>query len=214
MVKELNVIRSHVFSPPYLGPTNLFSLPEFTHKNAPNLESMPIPVNINNKIPVSITESDDDEDDEDVSDDDDEDDDVSDDDDDDDVPKEDSSIIIDQSINSDFGVDSTIISEDVKLINIENIDNIDNIETDGSNKQEVLLSSSASPIYVDKLENNEFVPYSVESSSNTVEETSREIYRKMNIHTLKALVISKGLTSDPSKMKKPELLKLLDSLHE
>lgn len=42
-------------------------------------------------------------------------------------------------------------------------------------------------------------------------ETTKEIYRKMNLHGLKSLVITKGLSSDPSKMKKQELINLLES---
>jgi hypothetical protein len=38
-----------------------------------------------------------------------------------------------------------------------------------------------------------------------------EIYRKMNIQALKTHVITKGLCSDPSKMKKGELLKLIET---
>ena len=48
------------------------------------------------------------------------------------------------------------------------------------------------------------------TESNTIE-TSKEIYRKMTLSALKSLVISKGLASDPSKMKKNDLLKLLES---
>jgi hypothetical protein len=48
-------------------------------------------------------------------------------------------------------------------------------------------------------------------SESTSADISREVYRKMNLQTLKTLVITKGLCSDPSKMKKPELLKLLES---
>jgi len=45
-------------------------------------------------------------------------------------------------------------------------------------------------------------------------ETSKEIYRKMTLQALKGLVITKGLCSDPSKMKKNDLLKLLESNDE
>ena len=39
---------------------------------------------------------------------------------------------------------------------------------------------------------------------------NHEIYRKMHLQDLKALVVSKGLTLDASKMKKNELLKLFE----
>ena len=38
---------------------------------------------------------------------------------------------------------------------------------------------------------------------------SPETYKRMGLTDLKKLVISKGLCSDPSKMKKPELIKML-----
>jgi hypothetical protein len=44
-----------------------------------------------------------------------------------------------------------------------------------------------------------------------VEKTStKELYKKMTLSNLKATVVSKGLSSDPSKMKKNDLLKLLE----
>jgi hypothetical protein len=54
---------------------------------------------------------------------------------------------------------------------------------------------------------------SVDTQNNVLPDISDtlSVYRKMNISTLKATVITKGLCSDPSKMKKHELLKLLDS---
>ena len=40
--------------------------------------------------------------------------------------------------------------------------------------------------------------------------SAKDLYKKMSLSNLKATVISKGLCSDPSKMKKNELLKLLE----
>ena len=37
------------------------------------------------------------------------------------------------------------------------------------------------------------------------------VYKKMNVYSLKALVIEKGLSSDPSALKKKELINLLKS---
>jgi hypothetical protein len=52
-----------------------------------------------------------------------------------------------------------------------------------------------------------------EQAENTfvIEKSSaKDLYKKMSLSNLKATVISKGLCSDPSKMKKTELLKLLE----
>jgi hypothetical protein len=40
--------------------------------------------------------------------------------------------------------------------------------------------------------------------------SAKDLYKKMSLSNLKATVISKGLCSDPSKMKKNDLLKLLE----
>ena len=45
-------------------------------------------------------------------------------------------------------------------------------------------------------------------------ESEKEIYKKMSLSALKTLVISKGLCSDASKLKKPDLLKLLENIEE
>ena len=63
------------------------------------------------------------------------------------------------------------------------------------------------PIVVRKVEDNS------EEIVDTilVEKTSsKDLYKKMNLSNLKATVIAKGLSSDPSKLKKNELLKLLE----
>ena len=43
------------------------------------------------------------------------------------------------------------------------------------------------------------------------ENEEKESYKKMNIHQLKSLVMAKGLASDASKMKKNELIRILES---
>ena len=45
-------------------------------------------------------------------------------------------------------------------------------------------------------------------------ESEKEVYKKMSLSALKTLVISKGLCSDASKLKKHELLKLLENIEE
>ena len=50
-----------------------------------------------------------------------------------------------------------------------------------------------------------------ESSIDTQSIDKKSVYKKMTVTTLKALVIEKGLNTDPSKLKKNELLQLLES---
>lgn len=93
-----------------------------------------------------------------------------------------------------------ISSEEIKLINVQdnqliNDENIviEKINNENENKNEK--------------ENEE----TNESNKNEKKELLMEMYRKMNIQSLKTFVITKGLTSDPSKMKKVDLLKLIEN---
>jgi hypothetical protein len=105
----------------------------------------------------------------------------------------------------------------VKIILLENTDNgmlselpdEMNYMSDNENESnvEILGLNDAEPFVVEKLEIKHLEKIYNEPSH---EEHSDDVYRKMNIQTLKALVITKGLCSDPSKMKKNELLKMLE----
>ena len=57
---------------------------------------------------------------------------------------------------------------------------------------------------------------SVEIVENKVQETVKEnlkdVYNKMTVQELKRIVITKGLCTDTSKLKKNELLKILDDI--
>ena len=173
---------------------------------------------INGKIKVSDEdfEDDDDEEDEDDEGDEDEDDDsqASDDDDDDDEDDENKMsplITIEEEplsnstikvINVDIG---DIIEADIVETEVES-ENLDGEE----NKLEPIELDDEEQIHVEKLdespalENNE--------PENDSKETSRDVYNKMSVSELKALVITKGLSSDPSKKKKNELLKMLEAV--
>lgn len=107
-------------------------------------------------------------------------------------------------------------NESVKIISVDIGDTIEVVESELMNDineeetpEEITDFSEPSELHVEKLEvelNNDAPP-----ASEPQVETSKEIYRKMTLQALKALVITKGLASDPSKMKKPELLKLLET---
>ena len=105
-------------------------------------------------------------------------------------------------INVDIG---DIIEADIVETEVES-ENLDGEE----NKLEPIELDDEEQIHVEKLdespalENNE--------PGNESKETSRDIYNKMSVSELKALVITKGLSSDPSKKKKNELLKMLESV--
>ena len=144
-----------------------------------------------------------------VSDDDDEDDEDEDEDDHDDIDDD------DDSDSEDEKPPLQITDNEVKIINVEMGDVIEIEEPEFAEENEYEEEAPLENIVLDNL-HVEKVDESVESESvattesNTIE-TSKEIYRKMTLSSLKSLVISKGLASDPSKMKKNDLLKLLDS---
>jgi len=115
----------------------------------------------------------------------------------------------------------------VKLINIEfgnNIEVSDNIteiyddnnetenETSNNDELNTTILEDTTDIIVEKIDiQDNHLDNNVNTEEHTQLENIKEIYRKMTLLQLKALVISKGLTSDSSKMRKPELLKLLES---
>jgi hypothetical protein len=102
----------------------------------------------------------------------------------------------------------SIISDNIKYVNVvhleqdvpyENIESIilNDIE-DITNEEHVNVKKIDIPIQ------------EMEIDETFVKPNLKEIYKKMNISTLKITVIEKGLCSDPSKLKKAELLKLLE----
>ena len=187
---------------------------------------------VDNNINVSELKTLDDEDEYDTSDyyedsaDDDTDDDTDDDIDDDEIIIEE---ITEKWLNkTDVEIDlPSVETENIKIINMD-IDEIVNIDEQAITPPEI--------IQVEKLENTDVELADVEDNENdrendrehdhdtdhnnnnginnsTIEQT-KEVYRKMNLHTLKTMVITKGLSSDPSKLKKPELIKLLETITE
>jgi hypothetical protein len=115
----------------------------------------------------------------------------------------------------------------VKLINIEfgnNIEVSDNIteiyddnndtenETNNNDELNSTILEDTCDIIVEKIDiNDNHLDNNVNTEEHTQIENIKEVYRKMTLLQLKSLVISKGLMSDSSKMRKPELLKLLES---
>lgn len=91
----------------------------------------------------------------------------------------------------------------IKVINVALNDTIQLSEVDDI----IDTESTNGNIVVEKINTNDS-----EIDNNDIQkEVKKEIYRKMTLTALKSIVIEKGLLSDPSKLKKPELLKLLES---
>ena len=161
---------------------------------------------INGKIKVSDEdfEEDDDEDEDDDEEDDDEEDEEEED---DDMPP---LITIEEEplSNSTIKVINVNIGDTIEAEILETEVESENLDGE-ENKLEPIEIDEDEQIHVEKLEESAALENS--ESENENKETSRDVYSKMSVSELKALVITKGLSSDPSKKKKNELLKMLES---
>lgn len=86
------------------------------------------------------------------------------------------------------------------------VDDMDDSDSDDSDKPIDLVAFE--PIVVEKLDVQHLEQVPAEAHE---EKAANEVYNKMSMQALKTLVITKGLSSDPSKMKKAELIKLLET---
>jgi hypothetical protein len=142
----------------------------------------PISFHLNEKVIVSDDDDEDDDDDDDEDDDEDEDD--------------------------EYDEDEEYDEDDIKVISVNVGETIDmsNFTFEEPAKEEVVEEAEA--IHVEKI--NETVHLEEPIQRVNKVDTSKEIYNKMTVQSLKALVITKGLHSDPSKLKKGDLIKLLE----
>lgn len=101
------------------------------------------------------------------------------------------------------GIDDTVIDND-ELPNEELVDKMDEIVSSGVE----LDINETNMIHVNKLDESSNLE---ESSVDTQSIDKKSVYKKMTVTSLKALVIEKGLNTDPSKLKKTELLQILDN---
>ena len=102
------------------------------------------------------------------------------------------------------------ISNDVS----SNIDDVpEDLTTDSLDEPEVqpveIDTEKIEEVHVNKLDITDDLEET--ASQQTTTSNSVDVYRKMNVPSLKSLVIEKGLSSDPSKMKKNELIALLET---
>ena len=100
------------------------------------------------------------------------------------------------------------IIETVEDLNAENGNRDDQADDDGShieNMEEIELHVEKLPTGEPHLDDSSIASSFAESKNNS------HIYKKMTLPVLKAYVIEKGLASDPSKMKKQDLIHLIES---
>ena len=86
------------------------------------------------------------------------------------------------------------------------VDDMDDSDSDDSYKPIDLAAFE--PIVVEKLDVQHLEQVPAETHA---EKAANEVYNKMSLQALKTLAITKGLSSDPSKMKKADLIKLLET---
>ena len=176
---------------------------------------------IDNNLNQDLVDEDEDED-EDVEDDEDVDDDEDDEDEEEHDKEKDSNVLLTEI--QEVIMDDAELTEEIKVINVgtsletENEIHADDINSDDciepletDEQEESVEIQEENEIHVEKINTTDLEKETLEISGEISKESSREVYQKMTVQALKTLVISKGLCSDSSKMKKPELLKLLES---
>jgi len=161
--------------------------------------------------PVSEDEDEDEDDDEDDDDDEDEDDDDDDEDEDDGVRP--NTIIVDSiefvQQQQQQQQDTIDVSNDIEICEITVQNGVE--DTDVKTVSIEMVASNGEMPAVEKVENDEHYQ---EIQNMKFSSQSKEVYKKMHIQQLKTLAITKGLCSDASKMKKPELVAMLEQYHE
>ena len=135
-----------------------------------------------------------------------------------------SEVSIDENVDDDDDSDIELgdHSNDVKVLKLNISDNNDDNSESGDDLEEMddlsaasledLDDSSTSSVSIKEEKNDNIKSMDFKSINITLEETKPEQpldYRKMALPKLRSIVAEKGLSSDSSKLKKNELLKLL-----
>ena len=123
--------------------------------------------------------------------------------------------------DEDTTISENEVFEQVKTVSVDIDNSLDEInenketsheiqeEYDNDNLEEVNLNTeeidSLKVSKLDEINNLE------ENSSNDSDSTNKDVYKKMTVPALKALVIEKGLTTETNKLKKNDLIDLLES---
>ena len=164
-----------------------------------------------------IVVSDEDEDDEDDEDEDDEDDDDEDEDEDEDDDEDEEVIVFEEqraSSEPKIKIINMELSETIDVENLEGIADPDDAEEthDAIDLEDVPpLMCETDDLIIEKMANEDANDLADPTDVTDPTDHSKDIYSKMHVQDLKKLVITKGLCSDATKLKKNDLLKLLES---
>ena len=111
--------------------------------------------------------------------------------------------IINLDSQQEFDIIETV--EDLTAENGNRDDQVDDENSHIENMEEILLHVEKLPTSEPHLDDSSIASSVAESKNNS------HIYKKMTLPVLKAYVIEKGLASDPSKMKKQDLIHLIET---
>lgn len=108
----------------------------------------------------------------------------------------------------------------IKIVNVNINDKIDieeieasvnDNEGDNDEGDNGIGPIEADEIHVEKLGSSEPEPVTEDvDDSTSITSNNKDVYKKMSLSALKAIAITKGLCSDASKLKKSDILKLLE----
>jgi hypothetical protein len=110
----------------------------------------------------------------------------------------------------------------IKLVSMENELHLDELPMEQEDLESVEpelendvqeLDNTEQHVVVEKIDTIETldVPQNEDAGEDKEQNAVKEVYAKMSTASLKQLVVQKGLCSDASKIRRPELLKLLES---
>jgi hypothetical protein len=112
-------------------------------------------------------------------------------------------------------------NDDNDLDDRDELDDLEDIEfnqlSEDEMKDEIIKTQNNDNGHHDnnELDNNNSTLKSINISSNLEEEKNKNVevidYKKLSLNKLKSIVLEKGLVTDPSKLKKQDLLKLLNA---
>jgi len=210
MVREMSLIKSMVISQmretPVYNPVNAPILSETQTVEFVHAPTSLANLNHDDKIAVSDDDDDDDDDEDDDEDEDDEDDEE----DEEDEEKEDENVPSIKVINIPFSdnlTDTIEINEDEYNSEMDSEPIVESFDEDAPVLTVNKLSESES--FTGDSEENKVLEEVTETKES--KESEEVNYNKMSLYSLKNLVVSRGLATDSSKMKKPQLIQLLES---
>jgi len=211
IVKELTNVRNSIL---YMNPSQMDLMQQQFSNHTPfdeDFAEQPIEHTI---IEDEHDEDDDDEEEDENEEEDEEEDDEDDEDDDDEDYDEEYDTLVDntQKIKVSLEQPVKIVNVNIETTNLD-IEEINDLATDEFASLEedpiVEIDVNAETVIVNKLVDE--IIKTTESEIIVEETASKDIYKNMNTQQLKQVVITKGLSTNPSKLKKNELLQLLEN---